>query len=56
VFSFYEFEDAHEQDLGTPSVSSVDTIVDSSQSGFSALDVYADAVGQSELNIDSSGF
>ena len=51
-----EFQDAHEQDLGTPSDSSVDTFVDSSQSGSSALAVDADAVGQSQLNIDSSGF
>jgi len=54
--SFYELQDAHEQDPATPSVSSDDTIVDSSQSGISALDVDADAVGQAELGIDSSGF
>ena len=54
--AFCELEDAHEQDLGTPSDSSVDTLMDSSHSGSSALAVDADAVGQSELNIDSSGF
>ena len=54
--TFHEFRDAHEQDLFTPSVSSVDTIVDSSQTGSIALDVSADSIEPAELDIVSSGF